>query len=68
MDINEILEAVAKQNHITVEEVRHEMKLAILSAKDNPNFKAIFGDSIPSVEEFILYCTAALHATHSYAN
>ncbi len=68
MNIMGILKAVAKQNHTTVEEVRHEMELAIYSAKDNPNFKAIFGDSIPSVEEFILYCTAALHATQSYAN
>ena len=68
MNINEILEAVAEQNGTTVKEVRHEMELAIYSAKDNPNFKAIFGDRIPSVEEFILYCSAALHTTQSYAN
>ena len=68
MNMNEILEAVAEQNGTTVEEVRREMELAILSAKDTPGFKAIFGDEVPSIEEFILYCTAALHATQSYAN
>ena len=68
MNIKGILEAVAKQNHTTVKEVRHEMELAIYSAKDNPIFKAIFGDSIPSIEEFILYCSAVLHTTQSYAN
>ena len=49
MNINEILEAVAKQNSTTVKEVRHKMELAIYSAKDNQNFKAIFGDRIPSI-------------------
>ena len=54
MNMNEILEAVAEQNGTTVEEVRREMELAILSAKDEPGFKAIFGDEVPSIEEFIL--------------
>ena len=58
--MNEIMEAVAEQNGTTVEEVRREMELAILSAKDKPCFKAIFGDEVPSIEEFILVSTAAV--------
>ena len=41
MNINEILEAVAEQNGTTVKEVRHEMELAIYSAKDKITGTAI---------------------------
>ena len=54
MSLNEIMEAVAEQNGTTVEVVRREMELAISSARETPGFKAIFGDEIPSIEEFIL--------------
>ena len=60
MKMDEIMEAVAEQNGTTVEAVRREMELAILSAKDEHGFKAIFGDEVPSIEEFILVSTAAV--------
>ena len=66
--MNEILEAVAEQNGTTVEEVRREMELAILSAKDKPGFKAIFGDEVPSIEEFILVNTAAVQILQPIAS
>ena len=68
MNMNEILEAVAEQNGTTVEEVRREMELAILSAKDEPGFKAIFGDEVPSIEEFILVSTAAVQILQPIAS
>ena len=67
MNMNEILEAVAEQNGTTVEEVRREMELAILSAKDEPGFKSIFGDEVPSIEEFILVSIAAVQILHPIA-
>ena len=54
MSMDEIMETVAEQNGTTVEAVRREMELAISSARDTPGFKAIFGDEVPSIEEFIL--------------
>ena len=57
--MNEILEDVAEQNGTTVEEVRREMERAIRSAKEEPGFKAIFGDEVPSIEEFILVISTA---------
>ena len=68
MNMNEILEAVAEQNGTTVEEVRREMELAILSAKDEPGFKAIFGDEVPGIEEFILVSTAAVQILQPIAS
>ena len=61
MNMNEILEIIAEQNDTTIEDVRHEMELAISSAKDTPGFKAIFGDEVPSIEEFILFGVTGLH-------
>ena len=66
--MNEILEAVAEQNGTTVEEVRREMGRAIRSAKDEPGFKAIFGDEVPSIEEFRLVSTAAVQILHPIAS
>ncbi len=66
--MNEILEAVAEQNGTTVEEVRREMELAIRLAKDGPGFKAIFGDEVPSIEEFILVSTAAVQILQPIAS
>lgn len=68
MNMDEIMEAVAEQNGTTVEEVRREMELALLSAKDEPGFKANFGDEIPSIEEFILVGTAAVQILHPIAS
>ena len=68
MNMNEILEAVAEQYGTTVEEVRREMELAILSAKNKPGFKAIFGDEVPSIEEFILISTAAVQILQPIAS
>ena len=66
--MNEILEAVAEQNGTTVEEVRREMELAIRLAKDEPGFKAIFGDEVPSIEEFILVSTATVQILQPIAS
>ena len=66
--MNEILEAVAEQNGTTVEEVRREMELAIRLAKDEPGFKAIFGDEVPGIEEFILVSTAAVQILQPIAS
>ena len=60
MSMDEIMETVAEQNGTTVEAVRREMELAIRSAKDTPGFKVIFGDEVPSVEEFILFGAATV--------
>ena len=68
MNMNEILEAAAEQYGTTVEEVRREMELAILSAKDEADFKAIFGDEVPSIEEFILVSTAAVQILQPIAS
>ena len=53
MNIKRILQAVAAENNVSVEEAKSEMEKAILSAKDTPYFKEVFGDRIPSLEEFI---------------
>ena len=64
MNMNEILKVIAEQNDTTIEDVRREMELAISSAKDTPGFKAIFGDEVPSIEEFIIFGVASLHLLH----
>ena len=48
-----IIRKIAHDHNVTPAEVELEMKAALESAKDNPNFKATFGDRMPSVEEFI---------------
>ena len=48
------ISTIAATHNLSVEEVQSEMMTAILAAKDNPNFQAIFGKNvIPSPEEFI---------------
>ena len=53
MDIDAALRFLAEKNNLSVDEMRAEMEKAISAAKDNDNFKALFGDRIPSPEEFI---------------
>lgn len=53
MNIDAILQIVAAHNKTTVSEVRREMEKAIIDAKDTPNFKSVFGNNIPTLEEFI---------------
>ena len=54
MDVKKIIGQVAKDHNTTPEEVRAEMIKAILAAKDNPNFQAMFGEGvIPAPEVFI---------------
>ena len=50
---NANIKKIAHDYNVTSAKVEFEMKAALESAKDNPNFKAMFGDSMPSVEEFI---------------
>lgn len=55
-DMLKVIEQVARENGISVEECRREMELAIQSASVNPNdeFTKLFGNKNPSPEEFIL--------------
>ena len=53
MNTEDAILFLAKQNNTTPEQIRADMEEAIASAKDNENFKAMFGDCIPSVDEFI---------------
>lgn len=48
-----IIAQIAMEHNTTVKEVKVEMEAAIAAARDNENFKAMFGDRISSVEEFI---------------
>lgn len=58
-NMKNILEMVAQQEGVSVDEVRTEMELAIEAARNNPdpekqaNFKKMFGNSTPTPEEFI---------------
>jgi len=59
MDINNILKRVAKENGVSVAEVRMEMQKALDAAYENPDTKAEwdkrFGVGVkPTIEEFIL--------------
>ena len=60
MGINKIMQKIANDNNTTPEEVFKDMQDAIATAKDNPNFKAAFGDRTPSVEEFISFAVTIL--------
>jgi len=53
MEYEKIIAQIAEKNHTTPEEVEAEMQIALHAAKDNPNFKIIFGGRMPTVEEFI---------------
>lgn len=57
-DVSKIMKQVAKQNGVSVREVRRQIKLAIEEAGNDPIARHIwdsyFGkNSIPTVEEFI---------------
>ena len=54
MDVKSAIEFIAKANNKTVEEIKADMQEAIDSAKDTEVFKKVFGDHMPTVEEFIL--------------
>lgn len=56
MNLDEILGKVAKQNGVTLEEVKEEIQKSIHEAAKNPSpeFKASFGDREPSIEEFLV--------------
>ena len=53
MNIEAILASIAKEHNTTPEQVKADMEEAIAAAKDNENFKLMFGGRIPSVEDFI---------------
>lgn len=53
MRAKKAIEQVSKDHGLTVEEVKEEMNEAIRAAKDNPKFKEVFGDKVPTPEEFI---------------
>ena len=55
MDINDVLKMVAANNGVTLDEVKSEIQKSIHeAAKDpSPEFKASFGDSEPTIEEFL---------------
>lgn len=59
-----VLRKIAKQNGVTVAEVRREMQRAIEAAYENPNAAALAvprkGD-VPTPEEFIDYCVGKLN-------
>ncbi len=46
----------------------HTASDGIDAAKDTPNFKAIFGDRVPTIEEFIEYSVATLQLMYSRTN
>lgn len=55
-----IVEIIAKQEGVSVEECRREMEIAISYARNNPDlekrkrFCEIFGERTPTPEEFIM--------------
>ena len=53
MNTEDAILFLAQKNNTTPEQIRADMEEAIASAKDNDTFKAMFGDRVPSVEEFI---------------
>lgn len=61
-----IFKIIAKQEHISVAEVRREMELSIEEAynsqdhEERENFKKLFGNRIPTPEEFIHKTTKQL--------
>ena len=59
MEFETIIRQIAQKNGTTPEAVKEEMQTAINAAKDTPGFRQLFGDTVPTVEEFIL-TTAAL--------
>ena len=53
MSYEEIIKRIARENNTTPANVEAEMKTALEAAKDNQNFKAMFGGQMPTLEEFI---------------
>ena len=54
MDFETIMQKIAMDDGTTPEKVREGMEAAIQAAKDNPNFRQLFGGRVPSIEEFVL--------------
>ena len=59
MEFETIIRQIAQENGTTPEAVKEEMQTAINAAKDTPGFRQLFGNAVPTVEEFVL-TTAAL--------
>lgn len=66
--VNKVSEQVAAQNHVSIEEVRMEMQLAISEAmkSDNPTAKAFWkqlspGGTPPTPDELIPLLAAICH-------
>ena len=53
MKISDAIEFLAAQNNTSPEEIRISIQEAIEAAKDNQRFKELFGNKIPSVDDFI---------------
>ena len=53
MKYEDIIKRVALDHSTDPAEVEADMKATIEAAKDNPNFQAMFGGRMPTVEEFI---------------
>ena len=53
MQYSALIQRIAQENQTNADEVEAEMILAIQAAKDNPNFKLLFGGNEPTPEEFI---------------
>lgn len=59
----DLFKAIAGKEGISSDEARKEMELAIHEARNNPDpekrakFKKLFGDRIPTLEEFIYVVT-----------
>ena len=68
-DVAGIIQAVAKQNGVTEEQVRKDMKEAMLAGMNNPDPKVqaewksfhYAGDE-PTVEEFIIWMTSRMES------
>lgn len=60
MDVEKAIARVALEHDLPVDKVRAEMIDAIQTAKDNPYFKALFGEKEPSPEEVISLIAALL--------
>ncbi|MDO4647022.1 MAG: sporulation initiation factor Spo0A C-terminal domain-containing protein [Eubacteriales bacterium] len=52
---NSVLQTLAKQHHVTVDEIRAEMEFAIEEGykKQTATWQKLFGDRKPTIEEFL---------------
>lgn len=66
-DTKDLLKTIARNNGISVAEVRAEMQATIKDARNNPDpekqaeFRKYFGDRTPTPEEFIYKMTKKLN-------